>query len=250
MSAGFTCPRSTIRKYGADGRLSGFEPTVPEAVAARAQGGRQRRPTLSIRRRPASSRPKPSSDRAFWSRSSAAARTCAASAGPATTTCRFERFPPTGFFELAEDARAHASRVGLVSIALCDHPEIERILARLHEMGYAISPASLRLDDLTEPIVRVLQRERRARNHDCSRNRVRPAAARDQQDGDQRRDSRPGRADLRQRHREPEALLHDRPPHGNRRGPGRHPRSDAADARPDAQARAIARGTSGESSAA
>jgi radical SAM superfamily enzyme YgiQ (UPF0313 family) len=45
----------------------------------------------------------------------------------------------------------------LVSIALCDHPDIERILARLHEMGYSISPASLRLDDLTEPIVRVLR---------------------------------------------------------------------------------------------
>ena len=55
-------------------------------------------------------------------------------------------------------ARARtASRVGLVSIALCDHPDIERILARLIEMGYAISPASLRLDDLTEPIVRVLR---------------------------------------------------------------------------------------------
>jgi radical SAM superfamily enzyme YgiQ (UPF0313 family) len=44
-----------------------------------------------------------------------------------------------------------------VSIALCDHPDIERILARLLEMGYAISPASLRLDDLTESIVRVLR---------------------------------------------------------------------------------------------
>ena len=52
---------------------------------------------------------------------------------------------------------SHASRVGLVSIALCDHPDIERILARLLEMGYAISPASLRLDDLTESIVRVLR---------------------------------------------------------------------------------------------
>ena len=44
-----------------------------------------------------------------------------------------------------------------MSIALCDHPDIERILARLYEMGYAISPASLRLDDLTESIVRVLR---------------------------------------------------------------------------------------------
>jgi len=59
--------------------------------------------------------------------------------------------------ELAEAARTHARRVGLVSIALCDHPEIERILTRLFEMGYAISPASLRLDDLTETIVRLLR---------------------------------------------------------------------------------------------
>src|SRR5205814_8344040 len=57
----------------------------------------------------------------------------------------------------AEAARTRASRVALVSIALCDHPGIERIRARLHELGYAISPASLRLDDLTESIVRVLR---------------------------------------------------------------------------------------------
>jgi radical SAM superfamily enzyme YgiQ (UPF0313 family) len=44
-----------------------------------------------------------------------------------------------------------------VSIALCDHPEIERILRRLLELGYGISPASLRLDDLTEPIVAMLR---------------------------------------------------------------------------------------------
>ena len=66
-------------------------------------------------------------------------------------------FPTDRILQLAEAARKHATRTGLVSIALCDHPEIERILARLYEMGYAISPASLRLDDLTEPIVRVLR---------------------------------------------------------------------------------------------
>src|SRR3982750_118256 len=58
---------------------------------------------------------------------------------------------------LARNARPHASRAGLVSIALCDHPEIERILGGLLEMGYSISPASLRLDDLTQPIVRMLR---------------------------------------------------------------------------------------------
>jgi radical SAM superfamily enzyme YgiQ (UPF0313 family) len=41
---------------------------------------------------------------------------------------------------------------------LCDHPEIERILTGLLDLGYSISPASLRLDDLTEPIVRLLHR--------------------------------------------------------------------------------------------
>jgi radical SAM superfamily enzyme YgiQ (UPF0313 family) len=66
-------------------------------------------------------------------------------------------FPTDRILQLAERARQHAGRVGLVSIALCDHPDIEYILFRLHEMGYGISPASLRLDDLTEPIVRVLR---------------------------------------------------------------------------------------------
>lgn len=65
-------------------------------------------------------------------------------------------FPADRILELAGAARAHASRAGLVSIALCDHPEIERILRRLLEMGYGISPASLRMDDLTGTIVRLL----------------------------------------------------------------------------------------------
>jgi len=58
---------------------------------------------------------------------------------------------------IAEEARSHSSRVGLVSIALCDHPDIERILGRLVELGYHVSPASLRVDDLTPPIVRLLR---------------------------------------------------------------------------------------------
>lgn len=66
-------------------------------------------------------------------------------------------FPAGRILEIAESARSHADRIGLVSIALCDHPEIERLLARLVDMGYGISPASLRLDDLTDPIVRLLR---------------------------------------------------------------------------------------------
>jgi radical SAM superfamily enzyme YgiQ (UPF0313 family) len=66
-------------------------------------------------------------------------------------------FPADRILELAEQARAHSNRTGLVSIALCDHPEIDRILARLLELGYMISPASLRLDDLTPSIVGMLR---------------------------------------------------------------------------------------------
>jgi radical SAM superfamily enzyme YgiQ (UPF0313 family) len=66
-------------------------------------------------------------------------------------------FPADRILDMARQARPHANRIGLVSIALCDHPEIERLLAGLAEMGYSISPASLRLDDLTAPILRQLR---------------------------------------------------------------------------------------------
>ena len=66
-------------------------------------------------------------------------------------------FPASRILEIAAAARPHANRVGLVSIALCDHPDIERILRELVNMGYGISPASLRLDDLTETIVSLLR---------------------------------------------------------------------------------------------
>jgi radical SAM superfamily enzyme YgiQ (UPF0313 family) len=66
-------------------------------------------------------------------------------------------FPKDRILQRAAEARAHSSRIGLVSIALCDHPDIEEILTRLVEMGYSISPASLRLDDLTPTILRLLR---------------------------------------------------------------------------------------------
>jgi radical SAM superfamily enzyme YgiQ (UPF0313 family) len=65
-------------------------------------------------------------------------------------------FPKDRILQIAAEARPHSSRIGLVSIALCDHPDIEEILTRLVEMGYSISPASLRLDDLTPTILRLL----------------------------------------------------------------------------------------------
>jgi radical SAM superfamily enzyme YgiQ (UPF0313 family) len=66
-------------------------------------------------------------------------------------------FPADRILELATAAKQYSSKAGLVSIALCDHPEIERILAGLAELGYSISPASLRMDDLTPSIVKRLR---------------------------------------------------------------------------------------------
>ena len=97
------------------------------------------------------------------SRSCAAAPTCAASAGRATTTCRCGRSRPTASSSSRRRRKPYSSRAGLVSIALCDHPEIERILDRPRSsMGYSISPASLRLDDLTPTDRRPAPAERRA----------------------------------------------------------------------------------------
>ena len=66
-------------------------------------------------------------------------------------------FPKERILQLAEEARRYSNRAGLVSIALCDHPDIEEILTRLSGMGYAISPASLRLDDITPRILQLLR---------------------------------------------------------------------------------------------
>jgi radical SAM superfamily enzyme YgiQ (UPF0313 family) len=67
-------------------------------------------------------------------------------------------FPKERILQLAENARQYSSHAGLVSIALCDHPDIEEILTRLVDMGYSITPASLRLDDLTPTLLNLLRR--------------------------------------------------------------------------------------------
>ena len=66
-------------------------------------------------------------------------------------------FPKDRILQLAERAKTYSHHAGLVSIALCDHPDIEAILTGLVDMGYAISPASLRLDDLTPTILSLLR---------------------------------------------------------------------------------------------
>ena len=49
-------------------------------------------------------------------------------------------FPADRILQLAADARRHSARAGLVSIALCDHPEIDRILRSLDRHGLFDQP--------------------------------------------------------------------------------------------------------------
>jgi radical SAM superfamily enzyme YgiQ (UPF0313 family) len=53
----------------------------------------------------------------------------------------------------AREVRRATDRIGLVSTAVCDHPEIEGIVDDLAAMDYEVSVASLRLDDLTPDFV-------------------------------------------------------------------------------------------------
>ena len=153
---GFYVPSFYEPQYGADGRLSGMSRLQPAAPLPVKKAAVKTTDALDP---PATSIFTP--DTEFGSRLLIeVVRGCA-------NLCRFcwagynylpvRPFPTARILELAEAARPYAHRVGLVSIALCDHPDIDHILARLHEMGYAISPASLRLDDLTPSIVSVLK---------------------------------------------------------------------------------------------
>ncbi|HEY3119450.1 MAG TPA: radical SAM protein [Vicinamibacteria bacterium] len=77
--------------------------------------------------------------------------------------CRFcwagyNYLPVRGFsrqeiVDRARDVRGATNKIGLVSTAVCDHPEIEGIVDDLAGLGYEVSVASLRLDDLTPEFV-------------------------------------------------------------------------------------------------
>jgi radical SAM superfamily enzyme YgiQ (UPF0313 family) len=153
---GFYIPSFYEPQYAADGTLAGYKPLVEGAPVPVRKAAVKLTDALDP---PATSIFTP--DTEFGSRFLVeVVRGCA-------NLCRFcwagynylpvRPFPTERILQLAEQARKYSAKAGLVSIALCDHPDIERILGRLVELGYSISPASLRLDDLTEPIVRVLR---------------------------------------------------------------------------------------------
>lgn len=77
--------------------------------------------------------------------------------------CRFcwagyNYLPVRGFsrsqiVDRAREVRGFTSKIGLVSTAVCDHPEIDAIVDDLAGLDYEVSVASLRLDDLTPEFV-------------------------------------------------------------------------------------------------
>lgn len=154
---GFYVPSFYDVEYGADGTIAGYVPRAGTGAPATVRKAALK--TTDACDPPATSIFTP--DTEFGSRFLVeVVRGCA-------NLCRFcwagynylpvRAFPTERILDLAQSARAHATRAGLVSIALCDHPDIEHILRSLKGMGYSISPASLRLDDLTPTIVSLLR---------------------------------------------------------------------------------------------
>jgi len=153
---GFYIPSFYDVRHGADGTIAGFEPKPGTGAPA----------TVKKAAVKTTERMDPPATRIFTPDTEFGSRFLIEVVRGCANLCRFcwagynylpvRAFPADRILDLAREARPHASRAGLVSIALCDHPEIERILAGLIEMGYSISPASLRLDDLTPAIVGML----------------------------------------------------------------------------------------------
>ncbi|HYO63631.1 MAG TPA: radical SAM protein [Pyrinomonadaceae bacterium] len=64
--------------------------------------------------------------------------------------------PARDILEKAAAWRAKTDKIGLVSTAVCDHPEISEILSGLRAMGYRISVSSLRLDQIEDELLDAL----------------------------------------------------------------------------------------------
>lgn len=64
--------------------------------------------------------------------------------------------PAKDILAKARDWRAKTDKIGLVSTAVCDHPEISTILRELRAMDYRISVSSLRLDQISDELLDAL----------------------------------------------------------------------------------------------
>jgi len=68
--------------------------------------------------------------------------------------------PARDILSKAKEWRAKTNKIGLVSTAVCDHPEISTILRELREMDYRISVSSLRLDQISDELLDALVESR------------------------------------------------------------------------------------------
>ncbi len=64
--------------------------------------------------------------------------------------------PAKDILAKAKEWRSKTDKIGLVSTAVCDHPEISTILRELRAMEYRISVSSLRLDQISDELLDAL----------------------------------------------------------------------------------------------
>ncbi len=64
--------------------------------------------------------------------------------------------PAKDILAKAKEWRSKTNKIGLVSTAVCDHPEISTILKELRAMDYRISVSSLRLDQISDELLDAL----------------------------------------------------------------------------------------------
>ncbi len=68
--------------------------------------------------------------------------------------------PAKDILEKAREWRSKTNKIGLVSTAVCDHPEISTILRELRAMDYRITVSSLRLDQISDELLDALVESR------------------------------------------------------------------------------------------
>jgi radical SAM superfamily enzyme YgiQ (UPF0313 family) len=68
--------------------------------------------------------------------------------------------PARDILAKAKEWRSKTDKIGLVSTAVCDHPEISEILSGLRAMDYRISVSSLRLDQIEDELLDALVESR------------------------------------------------------------------------------------------
>ena len=68
--------------------------------------------------------------------------------------------PAKDILAKAREWRGKTDKIGLVSTAVCDHPEISTILRELRAMDYRISVSSLRLDQISDELLDALVESR------------------------------------------------------------------------------------------